>query len=68
MNKHLELLRELDLDLFYVVTIYRESIKLQGQANSKTIKYSKLLVDLKFNKETNFLGGSDGKIEITLTF
>ncbi len=70
MNTQAKRLLELDinLDLFYVITIRGNEIELQGQATEKAIEESKKLVELTFDADRNFLVGNKNGIEVTLTF
>lgn len=70
MKKQLAILNKLkiDFDLFYVVSVKDNGIRLQGRATEETINACKGLVDFEFNKEWNFLTGEHNGISITLTF
>lgn len=70
MNTQAKRLLELDinLDLFYVITLRGNEIELQGQATEKAIEESKKLVELTFDADRNFLVGDKNGIGVTLTF
>jgi hypothetical protein len=46
MNANYITLAKINVELFYAVTIYKRSIKLQGEQSSETIKYLKQVYDI----------------------
>jgi hypothetical protein len=70
MKKQLAILNKLkiDFDLFYVVSVKDNEIRLQGRATQETIDACKFMVDFEFNQEWGFLTGERNGISITLTF
>jgi len=70
MKKQLEILNaiQLNLDLFYVVSLEVGRIRLQGEANPESISQAKKFVELVFDNEHGWLAGKNDFISITLTF
>lgn len=70
MNAHLELLKEFDLDRFYAVTLYKNSVTLQGYATKENVKYvDSLAVTLVFSQQNQWFQGwikKEVMIEIVL--
>lgn len=70
MNTQAKRLLELgiNLDLFYVITIRKNEIQLQGKAIEEVIQEAKKLTELTFDSERGYLVGNEDGIDITLTF
>lgn len=69
MKANLEKLKNVNLELFYVVTIRESVVQLQGNATEKSILEAKKLVkELKFNNEMNWISAEENGFDITLTF
>ena len=67
MNKLLLLLENYELDNFYTVTLWANSIDLQGHAKKEIIDYCKNL-GFEFTYDSFYLSATKGQIKITLTF
>ena len=67
MNKLILLLANYELDNFYTVTIWSNSIDLQGHAKKEIIDYCNSL-GFEFVFDNNWLKATKGQINITLTF
>jgi hypothetical protein len=69
MNELVKILENINLDLFYCVTIWPNSIELQGHMSMPLIEYCKTqlnIVDFEV-QDTNYLQGKINNIKITLT-
>jgi hypothetical protein len=69
MNELVKILENINLDLFYCVTIWPNSIELQGHMSMPLIEYCKTqlnIVEFKV-QDTNYLQGKINNIKITLT-
>jgi translation initiation factor 1 (eIF-1/SUI1) len=61
-------INELNLELFYCTTIWKNTIELQGHANKETFEYCNALgIDNFELKPNGFLEGRIDNIRITLT-
>lgn len=70
MKEKLALLENVDLSLFYCVTIREYSLDLQGRMSSDTIDYCKRKLgveNLNLDPELNYLRGHNNNINIALT-
>jgi len=67
MNKLILLLSDYDLNNFYTITMWAQSIDLQGKAHKEIIEYCKNL-GFVFKFEGDYLQAKKGQINITLTF
>lgn len=70
MKEKLALLENIDISLFYCVTIREYGLDLQGRMSSDTIDYCKRKLDVAnfdIDQETNYLKGHNNKFNITLT-
>lgn len=57
-----------DIDEFYVITLWKGRLELQGNLNRKTLEIAKNLgVTLTWNDNTLALDGQDNNIRICLT-
>lgn len=69
MNELVKTLENINIDLFYCVTIWPHSIELQGRMCSSLIEYCRTelnIVDFTL-QDTNYLQGKINNIKITLT-
>ena len=58
----------IDIDEFYVVTLWKQRLEFQGNLNSTTLQIAKDLgVKLTWNEVTNALDGQNEDIRICLT-
>ena len=68
MNELLPIIENYDLENFYTVTLWHESIDLQGHAKKETIDYcTSLGFEFSFS-DTKWLKATKGEITIKLTF
>ncbi len=69
MKEQLKRLNKLkiNLDLFYVITFYRNSIQLQGVLTKESFQECKKFVDFEFESVGEWLHGSAEGLSITLT-
>jgi len=69
MKEQLKRLNKLkiNLDLFYVISFYRNDIKLQGVLTKESYQECKKFVDFEFERYGEWLEGSSEGLSITLT-
>lgn len=67
MKESLALLATIDVERFYVCTIWANEVRLQGRANSDTLKYCRGIGVETFETSSNGIEAKIGSIYITLT-
>jgi hypothetical protein len=68
MNELIPIIENYDLEKFYTVTLWQESVDLQGYAKKEIIDYCISLGFVFKFEDGNWLKATRGRINITLTF